>query len=221
MSLDSVSPTRMNLLARKAQIKFASDGVQLLEGKREALLKELIDRARELRSLRKDLHAIGRTAVAAMAIARGVRGTPEIRSAALAARREMNIRVTTEKVWGLSLGDIEQFDVVRRPADRGIGLLDISSQIVEASEAAEKLVAQLLVCAPKEQNLQIIGEEVRKVSRRINALNEYLLPKLRGEMRTIARVLDEREREDTFRLKRIKKKKADAAAAEAMKEALQ
>jgi V/A-type H+/Na+-transporting ATPase subunit D len=56
--------------------------------------------------------------------------------------------------------------------------------------------------------LQLIGEEVKKVSRRINALNEYLLPKLRYEMRHIASVLDEREREDTFRLKRIKGKKA-------------
>ena len=55
----------------------------------------------------------------------------------------------------------------------------------------------------------IIGEEVRKVSRRINALEEYLLPRLRDEVRNIYRVLDEREREDTFRLKRIKKKKSD------------
>jgi len=214
MSMDSVSPTRMNLLARKAQIKFASDGVQLLEGKREALLKELIDRARELRALRNELHKLGRKAVVAMAIARGVRGTPEVRSAAVAGLRALNIHVKTEKVWGLSLGDIEQTDVVRSPMNRGVGLLDISPQIVEASEASEAMVAQILVCAPKEQNLQIIGEEVRKVSRRINALNEYLLPKLREEVRMIARVLDEREREDTFRLKRIKKKKADQAAME-------
>lgn len=214
MSMDNVSPTRMNLLARKAQIKFASDGVQLLEGKREALLKELIDRARELRALRNELHKLGRKAVVAMAIARGVRGTPEVRSAAVAGQRALNIHVKTEKVWGLSLGDIEQTDVVRSPVNRGVGLLDISPQIVEASEASEAMVAQMLVCAPKEQNLQIIGEEVRKVSRRINALNEYLLPKLREEVRTIARVLDEREREDTFRLKRIKKKKADQAAME-------
>ncbi|GMV93536.1 MAG: V-type ATP synthase subunit D [Candidatus Hydrogenedentes bacterium] len=214
MSMDNVSPTRMNLLARKAQIKFASDGVQLLEGKREALLKELIERARELRALRNELHRLGRKALVSMAIARGVRGTPEVRSAAVAGQRALNIQVKTDKVWGLSLGDIEQYDVVRQPANRGVGLLDVAPQIVEASEASEAMVAQMLVCAPKEQNLQIIGEEVRKVSRRINALNEYLLPKLRGEMRTIARVLDEREREDTFRLKRIKKKKADQAAME-------
>jgi V/A-type H+-transporting ATPase subunit D len=205
----------MNLLARKAQIKFASDGVQLLEGKREALLKELIERARELRTLRLDLHDLGRKAVVAMAIARGVRGTAEVRSAAVAGQRELQIDVKTEKVWGLSLGGIEQHGVVRNPTDRGVGLLDVSPQILEASKASEAMVAQMLVCAPKEQNLQIIGEEVRKVSRRINALNEYLLPKLRGEVRTIARVLDEREREDTFRLKRIKRKKAIQAELEA------
>ena len=70
------------------------------------------------------------------------------------------------------------------------------------------MLAQLLVCAPLERNLQIVGEEVKKVSRRINALEEYLLPRLRGQMRGIASVLDEREREDTFRLKKIKGKKA-------------
>jgi V/A-type H+-transporting ATPase subunit D len=205
----------MNLLSHKAQVKMAADGVTLLEGKREALLKELIDRARELRAVRKELIQRGRSAVVAVALARGVRGTPEVHSAGMAGRRELNIRVKTEKVWGLHLGDVEQTSIVRLPWDRGVGLVDLSSQVLEASTACERMLEQLLVCAPKEQNLQIIGEEVRKVSRRINALNEYLLPKLRGEMRTIARVLDEREREDTFRLKRIKKKKADAKALEA------
>ena len=57
----------------------------------------------------------------------------------------------------------------------------------------------------------MLGEEVKKTNRRINALNEYLLPKLRGEVRKISRVLEEREREDTFRLKKIKKKKSQKA----------
>jgi V/A-type H+-transporting ATPase subunit D len=83
------------------------------------------------------------------------------------------------------------------------------------------MLSQLLICAPLERNLQIVGEEVKKVSRRINALEEYLLPRLRGQLRGIASVLDEREREDTFRLKKIKgkkavqKRKAQAAAAAA------
>lgn len=206
--MENIAPTRMNLLARKAQIKLASDGVGLLKGKRDALLQELLTRARQLRSMRNELHARGRNASASIAIARAVRGTPELRSAATAGLRQLDIEVKTEKVWGLHLGDIEIAGLLRTPGQRSVGLLDTSAHVFEAGETSETMLEQLLRCAPLERNLQIIGEEVKKVSRRINALEEYLLPKLRGEVRQIARVLDEREREDTFRLKRIKGKKA-------------
>ncbi len=62
--MEGEAATRMTLMSKKGQIKLASDGVTLLEGKREALLQELIDRARELRSLRSELHLRGRRAVA-------------------------------------------------------------------------------------------------------------------------------------------------------------
>lgn len=214
MSFDSFAPTRMNLLQRKGQIKLAVDGVGLLKAKRDALLQELLTRARELRAMRDELHRRGRAAAIALALARAVRGTPELRSAALAGRRELNLTVRTEKVWGVALGDIVADGVVRSSGARGIGMLDSSAHVHEVSESFEEMLEQLLKCAPMERNLQAIGEEVKKVSRRINALQEYLIPKLREEMRQIMSVLDEREREDTFRLKRIKGKKA------AQKEAL-
>jgi V/A-type H+-transporting ATPase subunit D len=201
----------MNLLAKRAQIKLASDGVNLLKGKREALLKELIERARKLRALRQELQTRGVMSAQSAALARAVRGTPEVRSAGVAGRRELSLGVKTEKVWGLNLGSIEQTNIVRDPAERAIGHLDVSSHIFEAAEDAERMLQQLIECAPAERNLMLIGEEVRKVSRRINALEEYLLPRLREEVRNIYRVLDEREREDTFRLKRIKKKQGQEA----------
>jgi len=208
MSMDNIAPTRMNMLLLKAQIKMAADGVGLLKGKRDALMQELLKRARELSLMRDELHERGRAAGDAMAMARAVRGTPELKSAAVAGRRDLHLNVGSDKVWGLALGRIDQKGIVRKPAQRGMGLLDTSAHLQEASECSEQMLAQLLVCAPMERNLQIVGEEVKKVSRRINALEEYLLPRLRGQMRGIASVLDEREREDTFRLKKIKGKKA-------------
>ena len=208
MSMDNIAPTRMNMLTLKGQIKLASDGVGLLKGKRDALMQELLQRARQLRDMRNKLHERGRAAEEAIALARAVRGTPELKSAALAGRRSLHATVRTEKVWGLALGDVDLEDIVRAPQGRGVGLIDTSAHVYEASGAAEHMLEQLLRCAPLERNLQIIGEEVKKVSRRINALEEYLLPKLRGQLRQIASVLDEREREDTFRLKKIKGKKA-------------
>ena len=207
MSLETTAPTRMNLLARRAQIRLATDGVTLLKGKREALLKELLARARELRELRRELHRRGRAAVAALAMARAVQGTASVRSAALAGRRELQLSVRHEEVWGLPLTDIDHSGVVRKAGERGVGQLDCSSHVIEAAETAERMLEQLIECAPAETNLQILGDEVRKVNRRINALEESLLPRLRRDVRTIGRVLGEREREDRFRLKRIKAKR--------------
>ncbi len=200
----------MNLLARRAQIKLAADGVTLLKAKREALLKELLERARELRRLRNELHGRGRAAAVSLAVARAASGTPEIRSAAVAGRRQVPLTVTSEKVWGLQLSATEHETIVRSPRERGIGILATSSQVLDAAETAESMLEKLIECAPFEQNILVLGREVRKVSRRINALNDYLLPKLREDVRHIGHTLEEREREEVFRLKRIKQKKAAA-----------
>ncbi len=198
----------MTLMSKKSQIKLASDGVSLLEGKREALLQELIERAKILRGLRNDLHIRGRRSVGDLAMARAVQGTTAVRSAGVAGHRDLDLNVVTERVWGMDLSTIEAKNVVRLPRERNVGLMDISSYVLESAESAESMLEQLVRCAPIERNIQLLGEEIKKTNRRINALNEYLLPKLRGEVRTIARVLEEREREDTFRLKKIKKKKS-------------
>ena len=218
MGMENVAPTRTNLLHRKAQIKLARDGVSLLKGKRDALLQELLSRARRLRTLRDELHLRGRAANAELALARAVRGTPELKSAATAVGRDLRVKVKAEKVWGLPLNDVDLEGIVRRPNERGLGLLDTSAHVHEAAQSSESMLEQLLRCAPVERNLTIIGEEVKKVSRRINALEEYLIPQYQEDMRRIKRVLDEREREDTFRLKRIKgKKAAEKKAKEAAK----
>ncbi|MCF6286072.1 MAG: V-type ATP synthase subunit D, partial [Candidatus Hydrogenedentes bacterium] len=66
--MDSIAPTRMNMLLLKGQIKMASDGVGLLKGKRDALMQELLTRARQLRDMRDELHDRGRAAGDAMAM---------------------------------------------------------------------------------------------------------------------------------------------------------
>ncbi|MDR7461040.1 MAG: V-type ATP synthase subunit D, partial [Armatimonadota bacterium] len=54
--------------------------------------------------------------------------------------------------------------------------------------------------------LRKIGEEIKKTTRRVNALEQVVIPRIRAEIRYINDVLEQRAREDVFRLKRIKKK---------------
>jgi len=60
--------------------------------------------------------------------------------------------------------------------------------------------------AATEIKLRKLGEEIKKTTRRVNALEQVVIPRIRGEIRYIAAVLEQRAREDVFRLKRIKKK---------------
>ena len=63
------------------------------------------------------------------------------------------------------------------------------------------MVDLILKMVSEENRLKIIGEEIKKVTRRINALNEIIIPKLKCEVQYIRNTLSEREREDLFRLK--------------------
>jgi V/A-type H+-transporting ATPase subunit D len=64
----------------------------------------------------------------------------------------------------------------------------------------------ILDFAPLEASLKRLGREIQKTTRRINALEEMLIPRIRNEISFIQRILIEREREDNYRLRRIKNK---------------
>ena len=83
----------------------------------------------------------------------------------------------------------------------------ISLRIFEARDRFEKILLQVLETAPLEFSLKRIGREIRKTTRRINALEVMLIPRLKNDIRYIRNTLEEREREDNFRLRRIKNKK--------------
>ena len=64
----------------------------------------------------------------------------------------------------------------------------------------------IIKVSPVDRKLRVLGEEIRKTSRRVNALEQRLIPNLTEEVRFIRNALDQREREEIFRLKRLKQK---------------
>ena len=77
---------------------------------------------------------------------------------------------------------------------------------LEASRAFRRYAEALIRVANTETRLKKIGEEIKKTTRRVNALEQVVIPGIRAQIRFIQQVLEQREREDTFRLKRIKGK---------------
>ena len=203
--MSTVSVTRMELLARKAQIALASQGRDLLEQKRTALLKEFLRMADTALERSDALQLAAANARHALARTEAIAGTEAVRSAALASRAELPLQVTTTRVMGVKVPHVEQKRVSRSMLARGYAITGTSITIDEAASAFESEVEALIELAEMELRLTRLADEIQRTSRRLNALEHFLIPRLKAECDFIQMILDERERADHFRLKLVKR----------------
>jgi V/A-type H+-transporting ATPase subunit D len=206
--MSSISANRMNLLLRKERMRVAGDGARLLQSKREALLREFLALADNVLSARNTLEDRCRDATNTLNLALAREGNLSLRSAGMAALRQLDIEMTERRVWGIPVPEIQHRHLVRSPEARGYSLTGTGLQIDETATAFEKVLEQAMLSAMEEVRLRKIGGEIQRTSRRVNALEQILIPSLGREVHRILRALEERAREDVFRLKRLKAKKS-------------
>jgi len=203
---ETVSPTRMNLLQRKQQAQIAVQGVDLLKRKRDALVADFFNIVRQSLAARERLAAAAREAYVLLALAKAWEGREALEAAAMADRREVLVDIEVRNVWGTKIPEVEVREVRRNLLERGHNPATTSARTVESAGHFEEVLRAILEVAATEIKLKKIGEEIKKTTRRVNALEQVVIPRLRGEIRFIASVLEQRAREDVFRLKRIKAK---------------
>jgi V/A-type H+-transporting ATPase subunit D len=201
-----VSPTRMNLLQRKNQLRVAQQGVDLLKRKRDALVSEFFQVVRQALAARDRLNAIAEKAYVVLSLAKAVEGRQALEAAALADRRPVLVDVEIRNIWGIKVPDVRVQRIRRTFLERGLSPTAVSVRTLESAEAFEEVLDAILEVASTELRLRKIGEEIKKTTRRVNALEQIVIPRIRAEIRYINDVLEQRAREDIFRLKRIKKK---------------
>ncbi len=202
--MEQTSPTRMNLLLRKAQLQLARQGRDLLEQKRQALLQEFMKAADVALRRGEELEQAAAEANHALALARAHDGPALIRSVGFAAKADAQVEISGSTVMGVPVPVVERKSVRRAVTDRGYSLVATTSRVDEVSDRFEAEVNLIVEFAAAELRLRRVGDEIRATARRVNALDNTLIPRLREEMRYIRTVLEEREREDAFRLKRVK-----------------
>ncbi len=202
--MQTVSTTRMELLARKAQLALAEQGRELLEQKRTALMRELLREAESVLAGTDALQKSAEEARGALVRAEVAAGPEAVRSAAMATRGELALEVRAASVMGMSVPVIEQKPLVRSALGRGYALTGTSVTIDETAAAFEAEVEDIIQLAQCELRLTRLAGEIQRTSRRVNALEHVLIPRLIAERDFIQMALDEAERTDHFRLKRVK-----------------
>lgn len=199
------SATRTELVLLKAEEAAARQGLSLLRGKREALVADLFSVVDQAVSARDRYSEALLRAEDALAVSLGVDGRAGAESAAFAARRDIPVRLVERNLWGVRYPEIEARGVVRASDARGYALPAVSSATNAAARGYEKVLEAAIGIVSYEGRLRRMGAEVRKATRRINVLTETVLPRLVARMRGVRLALEEREREDAFRMKRFKK----------------
>ena len=206
--MEQISPTRSELLSRRAQIRLARQGADLLRGKREALVREFLSELQRFvdarDALRRELSEAKQELMRAMA----TDGPEAVASAGLAGRRTIELETRTRNIWGVTVAEVITDYPPGETAERAFAEAGTSVRIEEAAERFDAALELILRVAPLDRKLGRLAQEIRATSRRVNALEQRLLPTLSEQVRYIRGVLDQREREDIVRLKHLKKKRS-------------
>jgi V/A-type H+-transporting ATPase subunit D len=215
-----VKPTRKNLMEIEDRIELSERGHDTLEQKRDGLIMEFMDILDQAQDVRSDMEADYKRAQQRIDMARAMEGDVAVRGAAAALKEHPEITTQSKNIMGVVVPQIESTKVRKSIDERGYGLLGSSARIDEAADAYEDLLETIILAAEVETAMKKMLEEIETTKRRVNALEFKLLPDLNENKEYIEQKLEEQEREEIFRLKKIKaKKEQEEEEAEAEAEA--
>jgi V/A-type H+-transporting ATPase subunit D len=217
---DNIKPTRSELLEIKKKIKLSQSGHNLLKMKRDGLIIEFFNILNKAKDVRASLVEDFKIAENRIAIARSVEGALAVKSAAFALKDKPDIKLRSKNIMGLIVPVIEAAKIKKTAQQRGYGILGTSSRIDEAAEAYEELVERIVLAAEVETTMRKLLDEIEKTKRRVNALEFKVIPELQEAATFIRLRLEEMERENIFRLKKIKSKARETLDQEAEEEAM-
>ena len=200
-----IKPTRSELLKVKKQIKLAKSGYNLLKKKRDGLILEFFEILKKAKTLREELVNEYKIALDKINIARALEGDLKIKSVAMAIKDIPDVKLTTKNIMGVRVPKIESSEIKKAFMERGYGVYN-SSAIDEAASAYEKVVEKIILAAEVETSMRKLLNEIEKTKRRVNALEFVVIPNLDKVKSFIQLRLEEMERENIFRMKRIKAK---------------
>jgi V/A-type H+-transporting ATPase subunit D len=202
--MEQVKPTRMELMRKKSQIKLAEQGRDLLREKMDALIQEFFKILNTVSNSRDELEQISKEADLALMIAQAVDDPVTLKSASFATRKSITVDITGKNIMGVPVPVIEKKRISKSMVERGYGIISTSGRIDETAERFEAELDLLIQLAETETAMRRLGTEIQMNRRRVNALEQILIPELKAQAKYIKNAIEEREREDLFRLKKVK-----------------
>lgn len=189
---------RSQLLRLREDLRTARDGRELLDRKREAILRALTDAIARRNAVYTDLVERLRTARSQLRLAQLHLGRGAIDAAALAQPPAPPFEVAESSVVGIRVPHFERAPLVFHPhyaPSSGSPLLD------EAGAAWTRVVTVVIKFAEADITVRRLKDALARTARRLNALDRDIIPAMRSDLRVLTATLEEDERDDAVRRK--------------------
>ena len=196
----TVLPTKGNLLAEKRSREIAVTGYELMDRKRNILIRELmalIDQAKDIRQRAAIMFPAAYAALRAANIAQG--GCEDI---AMAIETDSGINLRYRSVMGVEIPLISSDEKI--PEKIPYGVVSTTAALDDAFIKFRKAKNLIRDLAETENAVYRLAYAVRKTQKRANALKNIIIPRLNRSIAVISESLEEKEREEFVRLKVIK-----------------
>ena len=191
----NVNPTRMMLTSLKKRLKTATRGHKLLKDKRDELMKEFLELARENGRLRKEVEAALAGVYRNFSVASAMMSQEVMEESLMFPKQGVLLEVGNKNIMSV---DVPVFGFKTTAEDPTnifpYGFARTSGELDNAVAELSDLFPALLELAAKEKQTQLLAAELEKTRRRVNALEYVMIPKLQATIKYIQMKLDENER---------------------------
>ncbi len=197
----SIPPTKSNLIKVKQDFSIASEGYELLERKREILVMELMSYVEQVKRIEKDLDNKLFSSYESLKKAISFLGHEEIKNKTRHLNYEFMMKKKTTRLIGMTLPSIE---AEAPPLKLQYSYLNTNAIIDETTLKFLNLIKLLCEMAEIRAIVWRLSREVKKVQRRVNALEKIVIPDTKETIKYIIETLEERERDEIFIKKLVK-----------------
>lgn len=203
MSQNNIAPTKSNLLAIKEQLAVSTSGYELLEEKREILVRELMHMVEKVKTLEVELDKAIAQAYPTFKRMLMLDGAAWVERISHDIHYDFQMQEKKVSVGGMSFSTL---DVVMPQKELFYSFIGTDANTDATINKFFELLSLLTQMASIRTVVWRLADEVRKTQRRVNALDKMIIPQAKETKAYIESVLEERERENVFVLKSLKKR---------------
>jgi len=193
-----ISPTHSAYLELREERQGMEEGYHFLDEKRLILAAAMLRELARYEVAQADFRGAYAAAVESLKAAVARHGLEELQVQPSGGPSPLELAVRPQRVLGVLVNEVNCVPAESGEAARPAG----SPEAASCRELFAKLLPLAAQLAALTGNLERLGYEYARTSRRARALEDVLLPELEQELKVIDTALEEQEREEAVRVRR-------------------